>query len=312
MFPAPAMIAAAPFPGAGELSAALSALLWASAGIVIARIRPALTAGAINYGKNLVATVCFVLLLWIVTGSPLPQGLDAATAGIFAASGFLGLALCDTYLMRSLLDIGPQRMSTVLLCVPALATLLAVLPPLSERAPGTVWLGIAVCITGILLALRRHPEHDVDPIRFQRGIRNAFIAAIFQAAAVLLARYGLHKVQAPILSSAVVRMAAGTIGLVVLGGLMGRVGSWHRQLARPSAAAMIFGASFVGTFLGILFNQAGLLWSTHAGVATTLNSMLPIYLMPMSAIYLKERFGKRAILATLMAVAGIALMMMGS
>lgn len=308
----PLVLAGAPFPGAGELAAALSALLWASAGIVIARIRPALTAGAINYGKNLVATVCFVLLLWIVTGSPQPQGLDTSTIWIFAASGFLGLALCDTFLMRSLLDIGPQRMSTVLLCVPALATLLAVFPPLSERAPWTVWLGIAVCIAGILLALRRPPDHDLDPIRFQRGIRNAFIASIFQAAAVLLARYGLHEVQAPILSSAVVRMAAGTVGLIVLGGFMGRIGSWHRQLARPSAAAMIFGASFVGTFLGILSNQAGLLWATHAGVATTLNSLLPIYLLPLSAIYLKERFGKRAILATLVAVAGVALMMLGS
>ena len=306
------VLASAPFPGAGEAAAAISALLWASAGIVIARIHPPISAGAINYGKNLVATICFVAMLWIVTGSPMPHGLDVNTALIFAASGFLGLTLCDTFLMRSLLDIGPQRMSTVLLCVPALATILAVFPPLAERPGWPVWLGIAVCISGILLAVRRHPERDLDPVRFQRGIRNAFLAAIFQAAAILLARYGLHKVQAPILESAVIRIGAGTVGLIVLGGFMGRLGSWHRQLSRPKAAAMLFGASFVGTFLGILTNQAGLLWATHAGVATTLNSLLPIYLLPLSAYYLKERFGARAILATLVAVAGVALMVLGS
>ncbi len=75
---------------------------------------------------------------------------------------------------------------------------------------------------------------------------------------------------------------------------------------------MLCGASFFGTFIGILSNQAGLLWAVHAGVATTLNSLMPIYLMPLSMIYLGQRFGKRAIVATLIAVAGVALMMLGS
>ena len=305
-------LAAAPFPLAGELSAALSALMWGSAGIVIARIQPPLTAGAINYGKNLFATLCFIGLLWAVTGSPLPQELHGQTLWIFVISGFLGLALCDTFLMRSLLDIGPQRMSTVFLCVPAMASLIAILPPLSEHASWQVWVGIAVCMGGIFLALRRHPDHHVDAARFRRGVRNAFIAAIFQTAAILLARYGLHKVQAPLLESAVVRMAAGTLGLVLIGGAAGRLGSWHRQLSVPKSAAMLFGASFFGTFLGILTNQAGLLWAVHAGVATTLNSLMPIYLMPLSVIYLGERFGKRAVIATIIAFIGVALMMIGS
>jgi drug/metabolite transporter (DMT)-like permease len=309
MLDLPSALAAAPFPLAGELSSALSALLWGSAGIVIARISPALTAGALNYGKNLFATICFVALLWIVSGSPLPSTLSSSAFWIFAASGFLGLALCDTFLLRSLLDIGPQRMSTVFLCVPALAALIAVLPPFSERTHITVWLGIAVCLGGILLAIRRHPVHDVDPERFRRGVRNAFLAALLQTGAVLLARYGLYENQAPLLESAVVRMTAGTLGLVAMGAVRGRLGSWHRQLSVPKSAFMLAGASFFGTFLGILTNQAGLQWAVHAGVATTLNSLMPIYLLPLSVIFLKERFGKRAILATLIAVAGVALMM---
>ena len=304
--------ATAPFPLAGEGAAALSALLWGSAGVVIARIEPRLSAGAINYGKNAFATACFILLLWFVEGSPLPSHLDAHTLTIFMISGVLGLALCDTFLMRSLLDIGPQRMSTVFLCVPALASLVAILPPLSESAPWQVWVGIAVCLAGIFLAIHRHPGREVDPIRFRRGVRNAFVAAIFQTIAILLARYGLHTVDAPLLESAVVRMASGTIGLVLIGLVFGRVGSWHRQLAVPRSLGMLFVASFFGTFLGILTNQAGLLWALHAGVATTLNSLMPIYLMPLSVLYLGERFGKKAVLATIIAVLGVALMMLGS
>ena len=310
--PLGATLASAPFPWAGELGAASSALLWASAGIIIARIRPALTAGALNYGKNLTATVCFVLLLWIVRGSPLPQGLEPQTVWIFAASGVLGLAVCDTFLMRSLLDIGPQRMSLVFLAVPAMTAMIAALPPLSESMGWAVWAGIGLCISGITLTILRVHGPDVDRARMRRGVRNAFLAAVFQTAAILLARYGLKQANAPLLDSAVVRMLAGTVGIVVVGALAGRLGGWHRQLRHPKAAGMLFTASFFGTFLGILSNQVGLLWAAHAGVATTLNSLMPIYLLPLSVVFLHERFGKREMIATLIAVAGVALMMLGS
>ena len=131
------LLTAPPFEWAGEASAALSALLWGSSGVVIALIRPPLSAGAINLGKNLAATVCFVAMLWSMTGSPIPQGLDGRAIAVFCASGFLGLAVCDTFLMRSLLDIGPQRMTLVFLLVPVLTAIAAMLPPFSEMPAPT-------------------------------------------------------------------------------------------------------------------------------------------------------------------------------
>ncbi len=302
----------APFPGAGEAGAALSALLWGSSGIVIALIRPPLSAPAINLGKNVVATVCFVAALWAWSGSPVPQGLDARGLWVFGASGFLGLAICDTFLMRSLLDIGPQRMSLVFLLVPVLTGLIAMAPPFSETPPLLAWLGMGICIAGIGIALLRHAERAVDPARFRRGVRSAVLAAVFQAIAILLARYGLSVRTYPILDSATVRMASGTIGLAIIGLFLGRLGTWTFELRRKRAAWMLFCASFFGTFLGILTNQFGVAWSAHAGVAATLNSLMPIYLMPLSMLFLGERFGRREVFATVIAVVGVALMVMGS
>jgi len=308
----PVPLAAVPFPGAGEASAALSALLWGSSGVVIALIRPPLSAAAINLGKNLVATLCFVAMLWTWSGSPVPQGLDARGLWVFCASGFLGLAICDTFLMRSLLDIGPQRMSLVFLLVPVLTALVAMLPPFSETPPPLAWLGMGICIAGISVAVLRHAERAVDPGRFRRGVRNALVAAVFQAIAILLARYGLSVRTYPILDSATVRMASGTIGLALIGLFVGRLGTWTMELRRKKTALMLFGASFFGTFLGILMNQFGVAWSAHAGVAATLNSLMPIYLMPLSVFFLDERFGRREVMATSIAVAGVALMVLGS
>lgn len=304
--------ATGPFPWAGEVSAAVSALVWGTAHIVFARIHPPISATALNLGKNLFATIFFVGALWITTGSPMPTGLDTQALIVFAASGFLGLAVCDTLLMRSLLDIGPQRMTLLFLLVPVLVTLAAALPPLSEDQPLGAWLGMLLCIGGIAMAIRRRSTDDADPERFKRGIRAGLLAALFQTAAILLARDGLARQDAPLLDSAVVRMAAGTLGVVIFGGVTGRLVGWSREMGRRDAFWMLAAASFVGTFLGILLNQFGLKWSTYAGVATTLNSLMPIYLLPLSVLFLGERFGRREVIATFVAVAGVAWMFLAS
>ncbi|MDA1194520.1 MAG: DMT family transporter [Planctomycetota bacterium] len=305
-------LATAPFPWAGELYAAVSALLWASAHIVFARIKPAISASALNLGKNAFATLFFLITLALWTGSLWPQGMSVETVLLFSASGFLGLSLCDTLLLRSLLDIGPQRMTLLFLSVPVLVALLASLPPLDEQQPLSAWLGMAICIGGIALAIRRRQADIDDPARYRRGIRTGLIAALLQTMAILLVRHGLAQDDAPLLESAVVRMTAGTVGVMLLGVLSGRLTRWTREVCRPDAFRMLAGAAFVGTFLGILTNQFGLKWSAHAGVATTLNSLMPIYLLPLSVLFLGERFGRREIVASFIAVGGVAVMFLAS
>ncbi len=309
---APLIPPTAPFPWAGELSAALSALLWGASGIVFARIRPPISAAALNLCKNTLALVCFVALLWIFTGSPLPRGLDGRAWLVFTVSGFLGLTLCDTFLLRSLIEIGPQRMTLLFLIVPVLTALVTTLPPFGESAPWTAWAGMLICLAGMAMAIVRRYEQPVEAARFRRGIRYALFAALFQVMAVLLARYGLAVHQSPVLDTAVVRIGSGIAGLILIGALSGSLARWRRDLSSSRTVGMIAGAAFFGAFMGIGLNQMGLQWAAHTGVATTLNSLMPVYLVPLSAIFLGERFSRRSILGTFIAVAGVALMMLGS
>ncbi len=305
-------LASGPFPWSGEWSAALSALLWGISHIIYARLRPPLSAPALNLGKNVFALLFFLIALVVMTGSIIPSGMSTKALLIFTASGFLGLAVCDTLLMRSLLDIGPQRMTLLFLTVPVLVALFAMLPPMGESQPWPAWVGMIICITGVSLAIVRRPEDTADPVRFRRGIRTGLMAALLQTVAILLARYGLAQDDAPLLDSAVVRMAAGTFGLILLGLYGGRVRLWAKEVVRRDAMPRLIVASLLGTFLGILLNQFGLKWSAHAGVATTLNSLMPIYLLPLSVLFLGERFGKREIIASFIAVGGIAMMFISS
>ncbi len=303
-------LASAPFAGSGEILGALCALLWACATIVFARLPTSVSASALNLGKNLTASLCFLVLVWTLSGSPWPHAVSTHALVLLVLSGVLGLTLCDTLMLRSLMEIGPQRMSTVFLLVPVLTALAAMLPPFSEFPPWHTWLGMCVTLGGIFLALS---EPHGDPVRrgnMRRGVRLALGAAALQAIGLLLTRRATVVDDHDPLLGASLRMLSGTLGLVLLGLFVGRLRAWGRQIAPRRIAGLIFVAAFFGTFLGIWTNQMALAWSVHTGVAVMLTSLMPIYLIPLSTVFLSERFGGRAWTGTLIALGGVALMLM--
>lgn len=302
------LLAEAPFLYAGEACAALSALLWASAGVVFARIHPPVSAAAINLGKNLTACICFAALLLVETGVPLPFDMPREPLFWFVLSGVLGLAICDTFLLRSLLAIGPQRMSLILTMYPVLVAIGAVFPPFSEQPGLLAWAGMAVCLGGIVMAVFEEPKDPRHKANYAQGVRDAVIAAVCQAAGVLAARHGLKLAHVPAHDGATVRMLAGTVGLMVMGLPALRVITWGREMVQRHVGWRLAVAAFFGTFLGIWTNQLGLEWAEHTGVATVLNSLMPVYLIPLSAIFLGARITVRGYVATAVTIAGVVLM----
>lgn len=296
-----------PFPYAGELAAACSALFWGSSGIIFAKLPP-ISPAAMNLGKNIVGAVCFAVLLLATTGAPWPVWLPREALLWFSLSGLAGLTLCDTLLLRSLRAIGPQRMSLVMTLHPVLVAIGAMFPPFNEFPPALAWVGMAVCLGGIGLAVLEKPARPIDPRDASGGLRDAALAAVFQAVGILLARYGQSRWPGSAADGAMVRMVAGLAGIVLIGLPALRILTWGRSLVNRKVAWWIFIASFFGTFLGIWLNQLGLAWAEHTGVATTLNALSPIYLIPLTAIFLHERHTRRGWIATVVAIAGIALM----
>ena len=104
------------------------------------------------------------------------------------------------------------------------------------------------------------------------------------------------------------RLVTGTVGLVAMGVLLGRSRAWMGAAYRPRTFVKVARAAFVGTFLGIWANQAGISWATHAGVAATLNALAPVFLVPLSAAFLGEPHDRRAWASALLAAGGVALM----
>ncbi len=305
----------APFPHAGEAAALLSSLLWAGAFLGFASLGRAVPPGALNLGKNATASACFAVLFLTLWGTPWPTGFGGLSAGLFVASGLLGLTACDTLLFGAMHALGPQRTTLLMLGAVPLTVLAALLPPWSERPPSALcWLGIGACLSGVGLAvLERHPD-PVAARERRRGVLLGLLAAVLQAAGVMLSRWAFLEHGGTGVGDAArgagLRLYAGTLGLVGLALATRRAGAWGRALATPALPRLAL-AAFFGTFLGIWANQAGLTWAAHAGVATTLNQLAPVWLIPLTTVFRGERHGARSWLATLVAVLGVLLIGLG-
>ena len=193
---------------------------------------------------------------------------------------------------------------------PVLVFVGALLPPFSQTAAlarPTTWIGTALALGGIVLAAREAPRGGHDPRAYRTGVRDALLASALQAAGVLLARLGIEHGAGPVGASSI-RLAAGVAGLLAGGAWFARLRPWGRALATPGTLPILVAAAFFGTFLGIGCNQAGLTWATSTGAVSTINSLAPVWLIPLSTVFLGERHGARAWLSTILALGGVALL----
>jgi drug/metabolite transporter (DMT)-like permease len=305
----------APFPLAGPLAALTSSVLWAGAGIVFRRLRGRVSPLALNLAKNGVAAVLLAATVWALDGTPWPADLAAAPLGLLVLSGVLGLTVCDSFLLRAMMEIGPRRATLIGLLAPGLVFVGALLPPFSQLdrvADAAAWAGLALALGGVALAASgANPvtagELPHDAATERRGVRDALLAALFQAAGFLLARRAFELGAAPV-PGALVRLVSGTAGLVVVGLATRRLAAWTGELAGPGVFRLVAATAFFGTFLGIGLNQLSIAWSPSTGIAAILNSLAPVWLIPLSAVFLGERISRRGILATALALAGVALL----
>jgi len=312
-------VAGVPFPLAGEAAALASSLTWAGAVLVYRRMRGRVEAAAVGLVKNATAALAFTAALLIVWQRAWPTAMPAGAQGLFVASGFAGLAICDTFLIRSLMEIGPRRATLLMLLAPVWVFFGALAPPLREAAvlgePRRL-LGVALALSGVAMAASESPDVDADPARWRRGVLDGLLASTFQAVGILLSRSGFlvatgspRNVPLDVVAGASqVRLVAGTLGLAAAGLLLRQWPAWRRSLSAPGTLRPISLTALYSTFLGIGFFQAGQAWATSAGVATTLSQLTPVWIIPLSTMFLSERHGPRAWLSTAVALGGVALM----
>ncbi len=281
----------------------LSACSWALGAILWRKLGEQLSSYSMNLAKTAIGAL-FLGAVLLVGG----VGTVGARPALFLAlSGLLGIAVGDTFFFLALMRLGPRRASLMGSLSPV-AIALSAAALLGERPTPAAWAGIAAASFGVGWVMRERAPDGADAESVWPGVRYGLLSVLCTAGGVLLAKVALASV--PAVHAAWIRLAAGSAGLALWGASHSELGRWvtpfRSGVLLAKAAAVVAVVVFGGFWLSLVA-----LKHIDAAVAGTLNATGPLFILPMSAILLKERLSVRAVLGACIAVGGVALIIAG-
>jgi len=298
-----------------------TAVLWSATALCFEVAARKVGSFNVNILRLLVAAVLFVgLSLWR-TGHLGPHGLSSIAWRDLTLSGLIGFVVADMMLFRAFVLIGARLSMLLYASVPAM-TGFAGYVFLGERLTSMNILGMAITSAGIGLAIfgKRSIQATTQSLS-HKGILLAIGGSAGQTAGLLLGKRGAGTIDA--FSATEVRVLAGLCGFCVvaifarqlpsLSALfkmavgLGRSGNEMTVRTTRTALVILIIGGLLGPFLGV---SLGLL-STQllaASIASTLMSLVPVLLIPISAIVFHERVTFLEVAGTVVALVGVALL----
>lgn len=322
-------------PAIGAAAALGSAAIWSISSTLLTTSVRAFGSRQINVFKSTVAGVLFLMTVALAFGGG-PIAAAMPSISWFAVSGFVGLALGDTFYLASLKSLGPTT-ALVLYQTSSLFTMALGFFVLNER-PSFANCAGAVCVAGgVSLATwsrtqSAKPKHAGGTIRglaidadvlsnkaIKAGILLGLGSAASQAIGVVINRQafeildaaapalraaeGLASLERPVFA-ATVRLVAASAVMLLFAVLRGQARFDTSALLSREGWRLTLIPTVLGTYLGILGMQVAV-GSLPAGIAATLLATPPIFSIPVAWIMIGERPTILTLIGTLIATGGV-------
>lgn len=296
----------------GEFSAIGAALAFAFGSILFTLSGQLVGSPLVNRTRLLMGVIFVIALHQALQGEPFPVNAGREQWFWLGLSGFIGFALGDASLFQAFVMIGPRISMLIMALVPVLGAILAWLF-LGEILAIQDLAGIAVTVAGIIMVVSepsnksKHDDVERSQSYYLLGLLFAFGGAFGQASGLILSKIGLAN-DFPALSGNLIRLIVATLLIWLFSAFRGEIASSYRTLrANARALWMLLLAALIGPVIGVWLSLIAV-QKAPVGIASTLMALTPIFLIPIAYFLFKERISKQAILGTLLAFAGTALL----
>lgn len=281
----------------GMAAALGSAASWAIGSILFKRLGEHLSPVAMTLAKGSLSVLLLSIAL-LFTGT---ATLSINAWMLLIASGLCGIALGDTFFFAALRRLSPHTLVILLMSGQVLTVLLAVVF-LGERLKLVQWGGIVLVILGIGIVVWEKSQEKSS----WQGIIFGLLAVACMSVSILLAKVALNDTVAmrDTLQATAIRMASGTLGIGLFGWYSGGLQRWTEPFRDRQLVRRFFIAVTVVTFGGFWLSLLAVKY-VEVSIASTLNSTEPLFILPLSVIFLKEPITKRALWGTAVTILGI-------
>ena len=227
---------------------------------------------------------------------------------LLGTSSLSGFVISSVMLLRAFQYIGPRLSMLVGASTPIFAALMAWIA-LGQGLPSHSAFGIALVIIGIVWAVSDGAKLKdwSRGSQYRRGMLLAIGSAIGQGASFVLMSEGMAG-GFPVMSASVIRTLVGVVIFWLYMSIRSKSGNNLRTILRePRAFLMLVVATLTGPVIGTTLVLLSLQF-TGVGVSSTLTGTTPILLIPISFVVFKEAITLRAVMGTIVAIAGVAVL----
>ncbi|MBI4880468.1 MAG: DMT family transporter [Planctomycetes bacterium] len=290
----------------GEYAALATAFCWTITALTFESASRRVGSLAVNLIRLVIALVFLSAYCWFSRGLLMPIDATGRAWSYLALSGLVGFTIGDLCLFRAFVLIGARVSLLIQALVPPFTALLGWMA-LNEEMAGVELLGMLLTMSGVLLVVseKRNDENGVRRRLPAAGVLLAVAAALGQAGGLVLSKIGMGDYDA--FAATQIRIVAGSLGFALL---FTFIRWWPRVLAAcrdaPAMRRMSLGA-FFGPFLGVSLSLLAV-QHTKVGVGATIMAITPILIIPPSIVIFREKVTPRAILGTVIAVLGVAVL----
>jgi len=290
----------------GELAALFTAVLWAATGLMLKPISTRLNPFFANHVRVLASTLIYLPIV-IATGglSYLPQ--TSITSALFVVGGaVVGFVIAETFFLLGVRYIPLSQVYPISLCGFPIITLIIAAIFLGERLAPVALLGVALVLAGLYLTAFPGqgilPKLSLVSPKERRGLVFTVLSFVFYGVSVNMTTYGIRDMNLDLANF--IRFAALTVILIPF-----TFRYWADALFRKLEMKTIGLAALNGVIAIGLAGRILLFSLTESGAALTsvLTSTSPLFLLPMSVFFLKEKVTRKLAAGVIISVAGICL-----
>lgn len=290
----------------GEIAALITALCWTITAVAFESAGKRVGSISVNLIRLVIALLFISAFNFFSRGMILPLDASSSTWFWLFISGIIGFVIGDLFLFQAFVLIGSRLSMLIMSAVPPITAITGFFM-MGEKISLWGLIGMVLTISGIaLVILIRNPENRMVKFSYPvRGLIYAFIGALGQAFGLVFSKFGMGSYNP--FAATQIRIIAAILGFAIVITITKNWKGIYFALKDTKAIKYISLGSLFGPFIGV---SLGLLAVQHAptGIVSTITSITPILIIPMSIIFFKERVSAREILGALITLAGVSLL----